>query len=336
MNKTNLVARNGRHALSAGALAFLFSLLTATQAFATNQRMITGDASFLSTNAGYRSNEFNLGYQQPFERATAPSDIEQPVDLFGLDLSYTEGSVDELHFVYQKVTPRMEFVFGKTRLQLSVGFVNREDSGLENGSAQAFTTRVGVVHDFGKVTATVDAGHGVYGDVLQSRSSTQNLAQGPFWGANILYKPAKRWHLNYTHRSAYLNDSNTRSDDDASVMYGLSPDWPWIWIGAGYYRLTDSNTTNGYWAPRVFSSYGPRVDISVPLFGAFSASLGLNYNWYNDIDFGSGIGYYGVAKITHGSYGSRQISLGVESIDSKQEASRWTSTAILASVIWPF
>ena len=336
MDKTKLVTKILSRLLGIVALVLLFSLLTETQVYATNQRMITGDASFLSTSAGYRSNEFNLGYQQSFERETAPADIEQPVDLFGVDLSYTEGTVDQLHFIYQKIAPRMDFVFGKTRLQVSVGFVNREDSGLETGSAQAMTTRVGVIHDFDKVTISADAGHGVYGDLLQSRSSTQNFAQGLFWGASVLYKPTKRWHVNYTHRTAFLNDSNTRSDDDASFMYGVSPDWPWIWLGAGYYRMTNTNVDNGYWAPSIFSSYGPRVDISVPLFRSFSASLGLNYNWYRDVNFGSGVGYYGVAKITHGSYGSRQISLGVESIDSKQESSRWTSTAILASVIWPF
>jgi len=204
-------------------------------------------------------------------------------------------------------------------------------------SALTWTGRLGLEESREKWTLAFEVGHSVFADSLQTDYAVTNLLHGPSAQFNLLIRPAKTVRAVYTQKIFYFNDANRRTDGDVSVMYGLSPDWPWIWVGAGYERLTDSNSNLGhYWAPRIFEDIGPRIDLAVPLYGPLSYMMGLNFNWFRDIDFGTGFGYYGTAKIQCGQSDGRHAYVGIETIESKQAANKWSSLAWSAGVQWLF
>ena len=295
--------------------------------------LTTLDGSHLKTSTGYKTDSVNatLTHDRPLAGISCMG--------LGLAANWIKGQTDDLNFNYESVSASADCTLGHHKLLSSLGVLSRDDTrpDPQEKSAQTWIGRVGFEESYNKWTASVEAGHGVFADSLQTDYAVQHLIQGPEAQINLSVRPLKRVRASLIQKLFFFNDANRRTDGDLSVMYGLSPDWPWIWVGAGYERLTDSNSNQGhYWAPRVFEDIGPRIDLAVPIYGALSYLMGLNFNWFRDIDYGTGFGYYGTAKLQYGQSDGRHCYFGIESIESKQGAGKWSSLAWNAGVQWLF
>ncbi|MBE9525938.1 MAG: hypothetical protein IME94_03100 [Proteobacteria bacterium] len=97
------------------------------------------------------------------------------------------------------------------------------------------------------------------------------------WEAGFEWKPIESIRVSSTSSIWNLSDSNTRRENIARLLYGISPGWPWIWIGVSYEELEYDIVKSGYWTPASFRSVGLIFESSFPvsenLSGALSASL---------------------------------------------------------------
>jgi hypothetical protein len=79
----------------------------------------------------------------------------------------------------------------------------------------------------------IDLGQTSFAQDLQTSYSMSEALRGPYYRLSSQIYLAKAWRLNGSVRQIFLSDANDRSQQEAELMYGLSPGWPWIWVGFG-------------------------------------------------------------------------------------------------------
>ncbi len=130
------------------------------------------------------------------------------------------------------------------------------------------------------------------------------------------------WKSSVQGFHTHLNDENKGYLYDVSTHYGLSPSWPWIWVGYGVHGLSYDQTAVGYWSPDRFFNHGPRFDSSFPLYGKFSGIFALNLNYFKENNL-SGEGYLMAAGLQWGQFDGNHVRLVYNKIRSSQNQSAW-------------
>ncbi len=148
--------------------------------------------------------------------------------------------------------------------------------------------------------------------------------------ANLVFTPLKKLKLQTTQILGWRSDANRKHNSDYALLYGVSPGWPWIWVGYGYYTLKYSERSPGYWSPQDFSSHGFRIDSSFPIYSKLSGIFGLNLNNYDEDGF-SGKGHYGVAGLQWGSSAETHFKATWTQIRSGQSSSPWKYDGLMLS-----
>jgi hypothetical protein len=141
---------------------------------------------------------------------------------------------------------------------------------------------------------------------------------------NYSYTFQDVWKLKgFANRSKH-SDTNVSKKYDLSLMYGISPAWPWIWLGYGVNIIKHEQDKIGYWSPTNFSAHGPRFESNFGVYKKLSAILALNVSFYNE-DGTKGTSHYAVAGLQWGNYNKRHFKLTYNRIKSGQDNSPWTS-----------
>lgn len=309
---------------------FTFSVLRSTVVVAqenTFPNLISATASSINTTSEFQSDNYSLNYKTALKNSSELS--------LGIESLYTTGTAANFKFNFQNFGINLENSNSSRKLYAKIAF----DKRTINQSADS-TNLLGMVGGdwvISKSNIAFEFGRKSFAQELQSLTSVRDNLTGSYYVLryNLLF--SERWQIRALNKSYFISDSNNRTDSDVGLMYGISPSWPWIWVGFGAEYLTNSiaNTT-GYWSPRKFLNLGPRLDVAFPLFDKYSFSAGLNLNKYNDFDFGDGTGFYSLAKIVHGGKDSLKVEAGIESISSEQNSNRWTSSMFFVGVSCPF
>lgn len=148
---------------------------------------------------------------------------------------------------------------------------------------------------------------------------------------NIYSQPVERIRVIAQGENKNLSDGNQKRWSDFSLLYGVSPGTPWIWLGMGgelfgYTRNTENDPVETrYWSPGRFISFGPRADIQIPIQGLLSLSIGANWNRLREGDLPWGTGYYLSPSLNYGSRENVLVSVYYTRISSKQGESSWSS-----------
>lgn len=311
-------------------ISILFTLLTGEFLWAqqdTQRNLILGRAEFLNTSSEFQSSGYVLKYNNTFADS---SDL-----LLTLRANHTNGKTSERNFNFQTVVIGVEKEGAGYRYFSRITFDQRAIS--QQDTSQNILGDLGGSWDFSDSSLFIEGGKKSYAQEFQSLVSVRDNLTGPYYLLRYNYSLSDKWQMRSMNKTYYISDDNRRMDLDAAIMYGISPKWPWIWIGFGTELLTNSiaNTT-GYWSPRQFVNIGPRLDIAIPIFEKYTFSAGLNLNKFNDIDFGDGTGYYAVSKLAYGNAADLKIEGGIESISSEQNLSKWTSTMFFIGASCPF
>lgn len=140
----------------------------------------------------------------------------------------------------------------------------------------------------------------------------------------------KHWKLQGALAGTKISDDNHGVSYDAAVMYGISPGWPWIWLGYGASGLYFEDAKVGYWSPEKFYTHGPRFDSSFPLYGEFSGIVGANLNFYKENET-QGDGFLLSAGLQWGRYDGNNVRVLYTKIRSGQSQSPWVYEGIRAS-----
>lgn len=306
---------------------FLLSINEPLWAQADLRHNFSVNSEFLNTSSEYQLDKYS------FDDESKSSEF--PNLKFGIGGSYSRGKVSGLDFGFNTVNFVVEHEVKNRRLYFKLIFDERI---LERDQAsQNLLGEGGVYWELSKSNLNIEIGQRSYAQDLESPTSIRENLRGPFYLIKYNLTLEQGWQLRTLHKTYFISDGNRRTDSDLALMYGISPGWPWIWLGLGSELMTNSSFDNtGYWSPRQLVNLGPRLDLAIPLSERYTFSLGLNVNLYNDVDSGDGTGYYLLSKMSYGKPDSLKIDAGVESINSEQNSNRWTSLMYFVGVTCPF
>ena len=307
-------------------LHFIAILVFALQA-AADPASRTAEVSFdnIVTASQYTANGEQVDLHLPFHLADFETYFE--------NLNGQTGGA-QFNFVHLKESVSFGAVETlQTRFSLGLANLHLADS----SDTQFLDTEIELRRSFGeKFEVFAKFGASEYADLFQTQGAFAESLKGESLKAGLNWRPIHKLRAQVYHQSYWLSDSNNRLDDDFSLLYALSPDWPWIWIGAGFENITDTLATSAYWSPKHFIDYGPRFDVAFPIFEKLTGSFGLNINHYKDFDFGEGNGFYFLGRLTYGQENHMKLDLSWEQIQSKQEANNWFSQMIRIGLTCPF
>ena len=167
---------------------------------------------------------------------------------------------------------------------------------------------------------------------LELFANYRNHRRDLYWPYQESDSRAMDWGLDTTIRSGSLAS-------DFAVLYGLSPDLPWVWVGAGIYYQVFEFQTDGYWSPSQYHSFGPRLEASFPISPKLTGEAGVNLNVVSEdrwtpLDFSEFGGYislgldYSIGKGTH-------LKIGITHQDSIRDDFHYYETAAIFSLHRP-
>ena len=145
------------------------------------------------------------------------------------------------------------------------------------------------------------------------------------------WRPVTRVRILGRSRHRTFSDDNASRQEILSALYGLSPDWPWIWAGVGGEQLEFDEQKSSYWSPEKFTAYGLRLDSSFPISERLSGGAGINLDRLSeDGSHGNG-GYYALGlelRLSRGLY----LKLDASHIQSIQRGADWTENTYILSL----
>lgn len=130
------------------------------------------------------------------------------------------------------------------------------------------------------------------------------------------------------------NEENVARHADISALYGISPEWPWVWAGIGAQVLKYDREVPDYWSPDRFTAYGLRFESSFPVYKRLAASAAANLNRQSENGV-EGYGYDVRGGFQYRLYGQLYARLDMSKSKSIQQGSAWKSDNITFSLSGP-
>ncbi len=146
------------------------------------------------------------------------------------------------------------------------------------------------------------------------------------------WQPVLPWRFLARSVLQKSSDSNTMRQNTLEALYGVSPEWPWIWSGVFVETLRFENKSEGYWSPQDFKSFGVKFESSFPINQDFSATAGFNLNRSQDRDEPWGTGYFIGAGIDYLFLNDYHLIVSVSRNESLQDESVWKEYAAQISI----
>ena len=140
-----------------------------------------------------------------------------------------------------------------------------------------------------------------------------------------LYTPQK-FRFKLTERLSSFNDDNNLFYQDFDAKYNLSFDQHWILIGLGteYYRYKKNES--GYWTPRKFLTFGPRVEMTFKFIEHWLYTLAGNINRFRNENRVFGNGLYLNTWLQYRLRNESHLRIGYERVQSRQNSDKWNSS----------
>lgn len=158
------------------------------------------------------------------------------------------------------------------------------------------------------------------------------LVHGDTTDLNVNWRVHEKLRASGGINNRDLSDGNGSQKVAGSLMYGISPGWPWIWAGVKAEKLEYDQDKNSYWTPEEFTSYGLTAESSFAINEALNMNLGANLSRNKEDSNPSGTGY----SVSAGADWkvADNISLNAKGylLESTQESSEWKQDGINLSV----
>lgn len=136
------------------------------------------------------------------------------------------------------------------------------------------------------------------------------------------------WRIPFLLVYRQFSDTNTSSEFDLGVLYGISPGVPWIWAGLGCNQLVYSLKKSGYWTPEKVTSLGPRLEMDLPLGQKFSLNFGGNLNEIYEQGLPETQGFVFSAGLKYGSRDEANFYCHFLKIQAGQTGNPWSSDGL--------
>jgi len=146
------------------------------------------------------------------------------------------------------------------------------------------------------------------------------------------WRLAKRFITEASTQHRKLSDGNTSNQHRVAVLYGISPDTPWVWAGVEAQSLSYDKAKTNYWSPKKYEAYALiangnfpiKKNINVSLNGNINQTKEENHEWASG--FSAGIGAdFTLSENAH-------IKADAVYLKSTRDNIDWDSTRIGASI----
>jgi hypothetical protein len=132
-----------------------------------------------------------------------------------------------------------------------------------------------------------------------------------------------------------MSDSNTMFWTDFEMLYGISPEWPWIWAGAGVYFQKFEFESDDYWSPSQYLSYGPRLDSSFPISSRLTGWAEIHINIVTENSVFEEIGDFASLGLDFAVTPKTHLLFGITRSDSIRDGDHYYENGAFLSLNWP-
>lgn len=205
-----------------------------------------------------------------------------------IDGRKADGYVLHKNFTMTRVTIGHKFNY-KTNPSLRAGYLSRSYN--QTTSSVPILSLRGEQEYSEKLFFNYHFGYVPMSEEFQTAFTVREILRGALGVIGGSYRWSEYWRSTFYLQHYYFNDQNFRVNHDVGLFYGIARGEPWIWVGLGASRMSNTQTTRGYWVPLEFYTFGPRFDVAFAIGERFRFSTGLNLNYFKDVRIGEGTGY---------------------------------------------
>ncbi len=316
-------------------LACLLPLAISSSYASAETPQFHADADFYSDSDDLKVDQWSLGYQQSHGIFNYLHE-EEPEKQLLWSVKAKRSTIDQLtkdDYRGQHLSAAVAYKYSKDlSTELSIGDGNLEnrrthkDNHLTTYSIKAqakinpqLTVQAKQERDFLFDNAIVD-------------DSSNNLLHGDTSDIGVYWRADEKWRVEGKANHLRLSDGNSSDKVSGSLLYGISPGWPWIWAGVSAEKLSFDKDRSSYWTPQDYQSVGLTLDSSFPVNDDLSMSFGANLNRSKEDNNPSGTGY----SLSTGAEWkiAEQVKLKAQGyiLESTQETSEWKQDGVSLSV----
>lgn len=140
---------------------------------------------------------------------------------------------------------------------------------------------------------------------------------------DVNWKPIKTVRISFRRSKWILSDANTRYATNASILYGISPGWPWIWIGATYEKLEFDKVMPEYWTPNDFHAAGIIFESNFPIKENFTGGISASVTNSKEDNNSQGNGGSLNIGLDYNLTNTHTVRFNFSRIISQQKKSEW-------------
>ncbi len=280
----------------------------------------------------YWQRQWNFGYTYPDEKPEEDTN-------YGLELYQNSGQVpSQSHtgkavkvLLGKKINPELVLTGALGYHSLNV------DQGTNSYSTARASGRLKMNHHFYQKNEVQLEYENDYHYTLQLASgSARNPLTTEGYNLNFTLKPIEKIRVLLGYGNRWVSDGVQRQTTEGSLLYGISPSWPWIWVGIGGEYISHSRTTPEYYSPKFFKSYGTRAEAAFPVTDEWSVGAAWNYSIIQEEVLAAGVGHYIVGNVRYGGRQNFNFGFNYVKILSQQSNSEWSSESYTLNCEYPF
>jgi len=166
-------------------------------------------------------------------------------------------------------------------------------------------------------------------DLLPAGITDQLIARTSRLG--YVWRPLSRIRIVGNSRWRNFDDGNSMRHNTLNLLYGISPGWPWVWVGVGGEKLNYAETKSGYWTPLRYSAYGLRFDGNFPITEWLNGVVQFNLDRIKENEL-NGTGKYLAAGVEFRLSSALSLKVDASRVRSVQSGSAWTANTYMLSL----
>ena len=162
--------------------------------------------------------------------------------------------------------------------ELSIGAIHLENQGThQHTNFTKYNAKI-TAQPTKNASITVEHGENLLFQEAIIEDDNKHLVSGKTTKLSGSWRAAKRIIVEGSTQYRELSDGNTSRQNRAAVLYGISPDVPWVWAGVEAQSLSYDDTKNNYWSPEDYEAYAVVLSTNFPINKKLSLSAGGNIN----------------------------------------------------------
>lgn len=327
MDKINNTFRPSNNALIS---CLLIGAVAPVTSYANNIDDIISDfsagASVYSDKNGISIKDWQLGYENGRKSGT-----KWKIESHYHDVE-NEGDKDTYHGEQILGTITQEFN-EYIQAELSVGAVYMENQRTHND--KNFTKYKAKVTTKPTKNLTISAEHGedlLFSEALIEDDNNQ-LLSGKTSRVSGNWRAAKRIIVEGSSQYRELSDGNRAKQHRGAVLYGISPDTPWVWAGVEAQSLSYDEKKSNYWSPEEYEAYAVVVTSNVKVNDKLSVDVSGNLNRTKEDNFDWSSGNAVSVGATYKVSENTKVKAHATHLESSREKESWNGNSVGASFV---